>query len=461
MALYFPGSTITLSHLALTASNKYLPIPVVSCRLYSRRRATPRFSIHYSRYSSHKISTPDMGSIQASPPTRTYHNPPPLVMGGAGFSYQLHPEPQSLPITKILRRAFDLGVRIIDTSPYYEPSEHLMGAALSHADIQSKYKRGDYELMTKVGRIKENEFDYSPDWIRKSVARSLERFQTTYLDVVFCHDVEYVSVDEAVTAVGVLLELQRARVILRVGISGYDIDVLAEVASTVRQRYGHAVDVVQTWAQLTLHNTRVETRGFELFRAAGVNSVYCSSPLAVGLLRSGGIPTGLTGDWHPAPKGLRAAAAEAAKWVERHGDGESLSSIALQYAILKARQSCTSSFTVSTITGISTLSDLEQNVAAAKRILEAAPFACDESSESLQSYNQLDQQTLDRNGPLFERVRSILGEWIDYDFSDSKPKAREGVGLPNDTNSAKKDAVQVNVMEKDSLTQPTAIQAAG
>ncbi|KAI8648474.1 Aldo-ket-red domain-containing protein [Fusarium sp. Ph1] len=402
-----------------------------------------------------------MGSIQTSSPTHTCLNPPPLVMGGAGFSYQLHPEPQSLPITKILLRAFELGVRTIDTSPYYEPSEQLMGAALSHADIQSKYKRGDYELMTKVGRIKENEFNYSPDWIRKSVARSLERFQTTYLDVVFCHDVEYVSIDEAVTAVGVLLELQRARVILRVGISGYDMDVLAEVASMVRQRYGHPVDVVQTWAQLTLHNTQVETRGFELFRAAGVYSVYCSSPLAVGLLRTGGIPTGLTGDWHPAPEGLRAAAAEAAQWVERNGNGESLSSIALQYAILKARQSCTASFTVSTITGISTLSDLEQNVAAAKRILEVAPFTCGEASESLQSYNQLDQQTLERNGPLFERVRSILGEWIDYDFSGSKAKSMKEVSLPNNTNSAKKDAVQASTMEKDSLTQPTAIQAAG
>ncbi|KAL2670318.1 hypothetical protein Neosp_014785 [[Neocosmospora] mangrovei] len=402
-----------------------------------------------------------MGSIQTSSPTHTGLNPPPLVMGGAGFSYQLHPEPQSLPIIKILLRAFELGVRTIDTSPYYEPSEQLMGAALSHASIQSKYKRGDYELMTKVGRIKENEFNYSPDWIRKSVARSLERFQTTYLDVVFCHDVEYVSIDEAVTAVGVLLELQRASVILRVGISGYDIDVLAEVASAVRQRYGHPVDVVQTWAQLTLHNTQVETRGFELFRAAGVNSVYCSSPLAVGLLRTGGIPTGLTGDWHPAPEGLREAAAEAAKWVERHGKGESLSSVALQYAILKARQSCTSSFTVSTITGISTLSDLEQNVAAARKILEVAPSTGNEASESLQSYSQLNREALERNGPLFERVRSILGKWVDYDFSGSKTKATEEVNHLRGTNSTKKDAVKVNAMERDSLTQSTVVQAAG
>ncbi|RGP69675.1 hypothetical protein FSPOR_4487 [Fusarium sporotrichioides] len=158
----------------------------------------------------------------------TSTQPSPLVVGGAGFSYQLNQNPESLPIVDIFLRAFELGVRTIDTSPYYEPSEQLMGAALSDPLITSKYQRSDYEIMTQVGRIQENEFDSPSDWVQKSVARSIERFQTSYLDVVFCHDVEYVSIDEAVTALGVLLEFQRAGIILRVGISGYDIDVLAE-----------------------------------------------------------------------------------------------------------------------------------------------------------------------------------------------------------------------------------------
>ncbi|KLO92024.1 L-fucose dehydrogenase [Fusarium fujikuroi] len=348
-------------------------------------------------------------------------SPPALVMGGAGFSYQLNPNPESLPIVDILLRAFELGVRTIDTSPYYEPSEQLMGAALSDPRIQSRYRRSDYELMTKVGRIKENEFNYSPDWIRKSVARSLERFGTTYLDVVFCHDVEYVSLDEAVTAVGVLLDFQRAGVILRVGISGYDIDTLAEVARLAREKYDHPVDVVQTWAQLTLQNTQAETRGFDRFRAVGVNSVFCSSPLAVGLLRTGGIPLGLTGDWHPAPQGLRAAAAEAAEWMDKHGGEESLCSLAMQYAIVKAKQNCTPSFSVSTITGISTLSDLEQNVVAAKRVLKAAG-----DSENLLDYTELDSQSVESRLALCERVRRMLGEWLDYDFTGKKPKTLDG-----------------------------------
>ncbi|KAH7033156.1 NADP-dependent oxidoreductase domain-containing protein [Microdochium trichocladiopsis] len=351
-----------------------------------------------------------MGSVSTTP-----SDVPALVMGGAGFSYQLHPEPQSLPIVDILLRAFELGVCTIDTSPYYEPSEQLMGAALSQAPITSKYARQDYQLMTKVGRIAENEFNYSPEWIRTSVSRSLERFRTSYLDVVFCHDVEYVSTDEAVTAVGVLFDFQRQGTIHRVGISGYDMQVLADIAKLARERYGKPVDVIQTWAQLTLQNTQAESRGFDAFRAAGVNSVFCSSPLAVGLLRTGGIPVGLTGDWHPAPKGLRAAAAEAGRWAEEHGDGEAFSSFALQYAVGKARQNCSPSFTVSTITGISTISELEQNVSAAKKILR--PAADSGEPTSLLQYCDIDESAWKKNEPIFDGIRATLGDWIDYDFT--------------------------------------------
>lgn len=48
--------------------------------------------------------------------------------------------------------------------------------------------------MTKCGRYggKRADFDYSPATIRASVQRSLTRLNTTYLDVVYLHDVEFV-----------------------------------------------------------------------------------------------------------------------------------------------------------------------------------------------------------------------------------------------------------------------------
>ena len=49
--------------------------------------------------------------------------------------------------------------------------------------------------MTKCGRFgpDKKDFDYSPSSIRRSVQRSLSRLKTTYLDVVYLHDVEFVA----------------------------------------------------------------------------------------------------------------------------------------------------------------------------------------------------------------------------------------------------------------------------
>lgn len=351
---------------------------------------------------------------------------PPLVMGGAGFSYQLHPDPASLPVLSIITKAFEMGLRTIDTSPYYEPSEELLGAALSHPDLAARYSRGEYVLMTKVGRIGERQFDYSPDWIRKSVARSLQRFSTTYLDVVFCHDVEFVSTADAVEAVGTLFDIAKTGAIKCIGISGYDIEALTAVAVQVRSKYGRTVDVVQNWAQLTLQNTKLEQRGFAEFRQAGVKAVCSSSPLAVGLLRNGGVPLGALGDWHPAPQGLRAASRQAAEWVELQG--ETLASLALRFAIWRAQENSSSGFTVTTITGIGSMSDLEQNVLTARQLFKPSTGVVDESGD-------FDQEAVERDQPLYEGVRSILGHWLDYDFSDPSPKGI-GESRPEDNSNS-------------------------
>lgn len=352
----------------------------------------------------------------------------PLVMGGAGFSYQLHADPHSLPIVKTIETALDLGIRAFDTSPYYEPSEQLMGAAFQHPDIASRYKREDLVLMTKVGRIKENLFNYSPEWVRESVRRSLDRFGTSYLDVVFCHDIEFVSKAEAVQAVGILFEFAQTGAIQHVGISGYDIDVLVDVANEVRNTYNRPVDVVQNWAQLTLQNTRLEQYGFAAFRDLGVKAVCCSSPLATGLLRDGGVPVGALGNQHPAPPGLREQAQIAADLVARRGD--KLSSLALRFALARAHANSGSGLVVTTITGISMLDEAQENVQTAKQVLEIHQQASADRGQTadvlsssssgtppLFLYNHVDQDIIARDAPLCEEVRSILGPWLDYDFS--------------------------------------------
>lgn len=333
---------------------------------------------------------------------------PPLILGGAGFSHQVFRNPNQTQALQVLKHAFDMGLRAIDTSAYYHPSEQLLGEALAHPDIASKYSRDQYFLMTKVGRIGATQFDYSPAWVRQSVARSLRRFRTSYLDVVFCHDVEFVPEEEALQAVEVLLSLVREGRIRYIGISGYRLDVLSRVAHLVRERYGRPLDVVQNWAQLTLQNDQLAREGLAALQAAGVGCICSSSPLALGLLRAGGVPVGDLGDFHPAPPGMRRAAQEAADYVATRG--ESLASLALRYAIRRAQQASTAGMRVSTITGITSIPELEDNLATARQVLGEP----DEDRWPWNTDKALPWDDNDRS--LCEAVQKILGPWMNYSF---------------------------------------------
>ena len=57
-------------------------------------------------------------------------NLPPLIIGGAVFNYQYSSDPHSLPVQELIERAFQLGLNALDTSPYYGPSEEIIGQAL-------------------------------------------------------------------------------------------------------------------------------------------------------------------------------------------------------------------------------------------------------------------------------------------------------------------------------------------
>ncbi|KAI9368397.1 NADP-dependent oxidoreductase domain-containing protein [Aspergillus egyptiacus] len=338
---------------------------------------------------------------------------PPLILGGAGFSHQLTATPTASQTRQVLLRAFDLGVRAIDTSAYYEPSEELIGQALAHPDTTSRYRREDYMLMTKAGRVSATESNYSPEWIRYSVTRSLERLRTGYLDVVFCHDVEFAPGGEegVVGAVGVLLEMVKEGKVRFIGISGYPIGYLARVAERVRRVYGRSVDVVQTWAQMTLQNDRLEQEGLRLFTEARVRCVCSSSPLACGLLREEGVPVGSLGDWHPAPEGLRVAASEAAVFVK--GEGESLARVALRYALRRAQEvSSSGELRVATIIGGVSVAEVEENIGTAMRVFRREEGLWQWSLET----GSPDQK--ERDEWLFAEVQRRLGEWRNYSFAE-------------------------------------------
>jgi D-arabinose 1-dehydrogenase len=257
---------------------------------------------------------------------------PPLIFGTATFNIQYNEDPYALDTKGLVEQALSHGVRAFDTSPYYGPAEELLGDALNTPFVKGHFPREKYFVLTKVGRVASDEFDYSPEWVRKSVARSLQRLHTSFLDVVYCHDVEFVSDDEVLEAVK---ELRRIRdeegTVKYIGISGYPVEVLCRLAERIRDETDEPLDIVQSYANFTIQNTTLLTHGMKRLKAAGVDVVPNASVLGMGLLRQDGVPVGAAGNWHPAPEELRAAVHQAALFCERYD--ERLEVIAIRYAL--------------------------------------------------------------------------------------------------------------------------------
>lgn len=258
---------------------------------------------------------------------------PPLVFGTATFNHQYNSDPFALDTTGLVTSALTHGIRAFDTSPYYGPSEQLLGNALATPFVRETFPRNSYMILTKVGRIGGDEFDYSKEWVRQSVSRSLERLHTEYLDLVYCHDVEFVSPAEVLEAVK---ELRRIRdqdgTVRYIGISGFPIDVLGDMAELILRETGEPLDAVQSYGNFTLQNqTLAGPRGIQRLRNAGVDVVPNASILGMGLLRRQGVPVGGLGDWHPSPSAVREAVRNASDFCDAYG--ERLEVIAIRFAL--------------------------------------------------------------------------------------------------------------------------------
>ncbi|HIM57595.1 MAG TPA: aldo/keto reductase, partial [Candidatus Latescibacteria bacterium] len=81
-----------------------------------------------------------------------------------------------------VRRAIELGLSYVDTSPLYGESERRVGLALRDGWREKIY------LQTKTGTHPERKGDYSAEATRWSVENSLRLLGTDYLDSVLIHD---------------------------------------------------------------------------------------------------------------------------------------------------------------------------------------------------------------------------------------------------------------------------------
>jgi len=142
--------------------------------------------------------------------------------------------------------AIEVGMNFIDTSPYYGRgmSEVLLGQVLPGIP------RDSYYLGTKLGRYAPRHFDFSAKRVIESVDISLERMRTDYLDIVLCHDLEYVEmsqiVEETLPALRRLVQKGKVRYI---GVSGYPMKMFKYVLQN-----SDDVDVILTYNHYTLQN---------------------------------------------------------------------------------------------------------------------------------------------------------------------------------------------------------------
>ncbi|KAG6297334.1 hypothetical protein E4U45_005502 [Claviceps purpurea] len=268
--------------------------------------------------------------MAAAPPNQPLSSVlPPLILGTATFNHQYN-DPSQLPYTDIVRRALEHGIMGFDTSPYYGPSEVLLGDALQ--TLTPPPTRDGYFLITKAGRIASNEFDYSPAWIRYSVCRSLERLGTPYLDLVYTHDVEFVSPAEVLEAVKELRRMRDEGLIRYVGISGYPVEVLVSLAEMILEETGEPLDAVMSYSNFCIQNSQLGRADFlQRLGNAGIECVLNASMLSMGLITTRGADNGPMSSWHPAPPQLREVCHDLAEIARK--SGERLEEVALRWAL--------------------------------------------------------------------------------------------------------------------------------
>ena len=217
---------------------------------------------------------------------------------------------------KSVHVALDLGMNFIDTSPFYGRgmSEVMLGIALR--DVP----RDSYTLCSKLGRYDLEHFDFSAKRVAESIDVSLHRIGVDHLDIVLCHDIEFVPmqqiVDETIPAIQKIRDAGKVRYI---GFSGYPQKIFKFIIDQV------GVDCVLSYNQYTLQNTRFADETVPYLKEKGVGAMN-AGPFSARLLTNAPLPA-----WLKEPEEVKAAARSAAALCESRG--VDIAQLALQFSI--------------------------------------------------------------------------------------------------------------------------------
>jgi L-galactose dehydrogenase len=241
--------------------------------------------------------------------------------------------------TRAVHQAIDLGINFFDVSPYYGVTlaEQRLGAALAG-------RRNEVVLTTKCGRYGADHFDFSARTIVAGVDASLARLKTDYVDLLQVHDVEFGDVEQIVTetlpALRALQQIGKARYI---GITGYSLETLITIAELA------PVDSILSYCRYNLMVQDMDKILTPLAKKKSIGLIN-ASPLHMGVLSLSEIPS-----WHPAPPEIRAAGHRANEICKSHG--LRLAEVALRFCLAHP-------YVASTLVGMSTVKQLEENLRA-------------------------------------------------------------------------------------------------
>ncbi|WLD11516.1 aldo/keto reductase [Planctellipticum variicoloris] len=214
-----------------------------------------------------------------------------------------------------VRVALDSGLNFIDTSPFYGRgmSEVLLGIALRGVP------RDNYTLCTKLGRYDLGHFDFSAKRVAESVDVSLHRLGTDHLDIILCHDIEFVPMQQIVNeTIPALRKIQQAGKVRFIGFSGYPQKIFRFICDQID------VDCVLSYNQYTLQNTRFLDESVPYLKSKGVG-VMNAGPFSARLLTNAPLPP-----WLKEPEAVKAAAREAAALCMKRGSN--IAQLALQFS---------------------------------------------------------------------------------------------------------------------------------
>ncbi|KAG6995768.1 aldo-keto reductase yakc [NADP(+)] [Physcia stellaris] len=200
---------------------------------------------------------------------------PALGLGLMGLSTFYGVKPSDEERFRFLDRAYELGCRHWDSASMYGDCEELLGKW-----FQRTGKRTDIFLTTKFGNFVTpeggREIRNDPGFIRQSVAESLGKLQTDYIDLLYCHRFNgKTPVEDIITTMKEFVDSGKAKYL---GVSECGADTLRRAVKI------HPIQAYQI--EYSPFSTDIEDPAVELLatcRGLGIATV-AYSPLGRGIL---------------------------------------------------------------------------------------------------------------------------------------------------------------------------------